>query len=270
MPRQLNTPPIAEVHLSRAPLERVIAQVRFPTILAIRDPDRVAVFQEAIREHYPVLNNEQIHSVDLSVNQTPNIRQDVIWRFADNEKSAAWRVSLGVDFVSLETTEYHSRTDFLDRLDTVISSVQQYFEPATASRIGLRYIDRIIDDAFERIGEMVQPSVLGILTPYEVSGSELGNCAVQILTEAQFLAEDGARIQGRWGKLPASASYDQNILQAVGKQSWILDLDMFTEESQPFESKGLQHTASGFSESIYALFREIVTDEFLRYYGGNP
>ena len=49
-PRPLSPTPIAEVPLPRAPLARVIAQARFPPILAIRDPDKVAGVQEELRE----------------------------------------------------------------------------------------------------------------------------------------------------------------------------------------------------------------------------
>ena len=59
-PRPLNPTPTPEVPLSRAPLVRVLAQARFPTILAIRDADKVASFQEALRETYPNLSREQV------------------------------------------------------------------------------------------------------------------------------------------------------------------------------------------------------------------
>src|SRR5688500_10574342 len=42
MPTPLGGPPPAEIHLPGAPLVRVIAQVRFPPILAIGDPGAVA------------------------------------------------------------------------------------------------------------------------------------------------------------------------------------------------------------------------------------
>ena len=71
-PRPLNPTPIPEVPLARAPLARVIAQARFPPILAIRVPDKVAVVQEALRETYPNLSQEQVHSIELTGGETPN------------------------------------------------------------------------------------------------------------------------------------------------------------------------------------------------------
>ena len=146
-PRPLNPTPTPEVPLTRAPSARVIAQARFPPILAIRVPDKVAVVQEALRETYPHLSQEQVHSIELTGGETPNFHQGLIWRFADREKDARWRVSLGVDFVALETSSCDSRNDFLNRFRAVVSAVEQAFKPASAGRLGLRYTDRLTDDA---------------------------------------------------------------------------------------------------------------------------
>ena len=269
-PRPLNPTPTPEVPLPRVPLERVIAQARFPPILTIRDPDKVAVFQEALRETYPVLSQEQVHSIELGGGQTPNISQGLIWRLADRERDPFWRVSLGVDFVALETSSYDSRGDFLERLRAVLSTVEHGFKPASARRLGLRYIDRLTDEAVDRVADLVHPDVLGVIKPAGNPHLVLGESVVHLMTEAQFVAPDGARVQGRWGLLPANATYDPDGIKRVDNPSWVLDLDMFTTESQPFESEKLLTTATGFAKCLYWLFRQMVTEEFLRYYGGNP
>ena len=269
-PRPLNPTSTPEVPLARAPLARVIAQARFPPILAIRVPDKVAVVQEALRETYPNLSQEQVHSIELTSGETPNFHQGLIWRLADREKDARWRVSLGVDFVALETSSYDSRNDFLNRLGVVVSAVEQAFKPASASRFGLRYIDRLTGEAINRVGELIHPEVLGIVRPPENPPPALRESLIHLMTEAQFLAQDGARIQGRWGQLPENATYDPHALEPVAKPSWILDLDMFTTESLPFASEQLLKTAMGFAESLYWLFRQMVTEEFLKFYGGEP
>ena len=269
-PQPLNPTLTREVPLPQTPLVRVIAQVRFPPVLAIRNPDKVAVLQEELRGTYPNLNQEQVHRIELTGGQTPNVQQSFIWRLADREKDALWRVSLGVDFVALETSSYGSRNDFLDRLRTVVSAVEQAFKPASASRLGLRYIDRLTDEAVDRVGELIHPEVLGIIQPPRNPHPAFGKSVIHLITEAQFLAEDSACIHGRWGQLSANATYDPDALEPVAKPSWVLDLDMFTTESQPFESEKLLTTAAGFAECLYWLFRQMVTEEFLRFHGGKP
>ena len=255
-----------EVPLRNAPLVRVIAQVRFPPILSIQKADGVADFQEKLRAAYPHLQRDEVRNIEIGPRREPNISEAVIWRLADGPDPATWRVSLGMDFVALETSMYSSRSEFLDRLGTVLASVEACFEPAEAQRLGLRYIDRLVGEAVRRIGELVQPSVLGILTPDGGSLDGLRTATAHLMTQSQFVAVEGA-IQGRWGNLPPNATYDPDALQPVGEPSWVLDLDMFSQ-ALPFESDELVEIAEGFAKRIYSVFRLMVTGEFLRYYGG--
>ena len=269
-PRPLNPTPTPEVPLPQAPLARVVAQVRFPSILAIRNPDRVAGLQEVLRGTYPNLSRDQVHSIEVTGNQTPKVDQDLIWRFADCEKDPDWQVSLGVNFVAVETSSYDSRADFLARLRTVLVTVEQTFNPASANRLGLRYIGRLTDEAVERLDELIHPEVLGLDRPPGNLDPSLREAVIHQLTETQFLVAGGDCIQGRWGRLPRNTTFDPSALEPVDKSSWILDLDMFTTSPQPFGHEGLVTTATGFAECLYWLFRQMVTVEFLRFYGGDP
>src|SRR5262249_53345171 len=110
----LVAPPPAEVPLANAPLVRVIAQVRFPLVVAVEQREFIAPFQEAVRAKYPVLRQEQTQGVLLSPAGVASVPAQTAWRFSDIE--GHWRVSLTPDFLALETTSYTSRSDFLSRL----------------------------------------------------------------------------------------------------------------------------------------------------------
>ena len=269
-PRPLNPTQTREVPLREAPLVRVLAQTRFPPILAIGKADEIASFQEALRETYPHLSREQVHSIEIAGGQTPNVQQGLIWRLTDREMDPDWRVSLGVDFVGLETSSYGSRADFLVRLRDVLSAVEESFKPASASRLGLRYIDRLTGEAVHRLGDLIHAEILDIIQPTDTLDSSLRESVIHQITEAQFLAPAGDRVQGRWGWLPANTTYDPNVLEPVAGPSWVLDLDMFTTQSQPFASEDLLGTAKGFAECLYWVFRQMVKVEFLRFHGGEP
>jgi uncharacterized protein (TIGR04255 family) len=257
--------PPAEVHLPRAPLIRVIAQVRFAPILAIRQADNVAPFQEIIRSTYPVLNEEQVHQIVLTPTGAPTVKQEPVWRFSEREKEPKWRVSLSADFLALETSAYVNRRDFLDRLRLVAVGFVEVFKPGELQRFGLRYIDRLVDDALDNIGDLVRPEILGILSP--PPESSLGGAVIYSLTEAQFVAQEGT-VQTRWGKLPAGSTFDPGTLDPIDKESWILDLDMFTPTPRSFDAGDLMMSAEQFSNRLYAIFRAMVRPEFLRFYGG--
>ena len=268
-PKPLGIEIPAEVPLRHAPLVRVIAQIRFPPILSIRKEGSVADFQEALRAVYPYLAREETRSIDIGSGQDPNAPEMVIWRLADQPEAANWRVSLGVDFIALETSRYASRTDFLDRLQTILAKVEACFNPASAQRIGLRYIDQLKGAALVRIGDLVESSILGILQAAEGSPGLLRDATVHQMTQAQLLAEEGV-IQGRWGSLSPNVTYDPDVLQPIPGPSWVLDLDMFAPNVLPFQSEQLTATADVFAKRIYSVFRQMITDEFLVFYGGNP
>lgn len=267
-PRPLVTEIPPDVHLPNTPLALVLAQVRFPPILTINKADAVADFQEALRGTYPHLNREEVREVDLTRDE-PDVSKATIWRLADRERPALWRVSLGSDFVALETRDYTSRQDFLARLREVVANVEELFRPADAKRLGLRYVDQLTDDAVGRIGELVHPSVLGLLQPGETSAADLRESTVHLVTQAQLLAVEGV-IQGCWGNLPPNTTHDPSVLEPVDGPTWILDLDMFTQTTMPFEASMLAAKAECFARRLYSVFRQMVTDEFLAYYGGKP
>ena len=266
----LDLPEVKEVPLPQAPLVRVLAQARFPPILAIRIPEEVARWQEKLRAAYPHLSKEEVHSIELTGGEDPKVDKDLIWRLADSENDTAWQVSLGVNFVALDTTAYENRADFLERLRAVVAVVEDVFGPASTSRLGLRYIDQLTGEAVDRIGDLVHPEVLGIIQPPSDGHVGLRDSVVGVMTQVQFCAREGFGLQGRWGRLPADTTYDHGSLEAIGEDSWILDLDMFTTEPQPFESETLLTMAGESAETLYRLFRHMVNDEFLRFYGGTP
>lgn len=256
----------AEVLLERAPLARVIAQVRFPTILAIHAPERVASFQDAVRSSYPILDEVRAHHIVVDAAGAPTMREGVIWRFND-DANPQWRVSLSADFVALETSSYRSRDDFLARLSTVLRALEDSFRPAEAQRIGLRYIDRLSGKALTDIQALVRPEVLGIIHPNDGAPSSLRKAVLQLMTEALFAADEG-HIKGRWGGLPSNVTHDPEALEPIVEPSWILDLDMFTATARAYESDELVRVARTFANRLYAVFREMVTAEFLRFFGG--
>ena len=268
-PTPLATEIPTEVPLLEAPIVRVIAQIRFPPILSIRKEDSVADFQEALRDDYPHLERNEVRNIDIRPGQESSMSEAVIWRLADRSGPAAWRVSLGVDFVALETWRYESRGDFLDRLRAVLASVETCFRPAAAHRVGVRYVDRLEGAAMDKIGGLVQKNVLEILQPDAGPLDALREATIHSMTQMHLRAAEGM-IQGRWGNMPPNATHDPDALQPTTKPSWILDLDMYSPDEAPFNSEELVVMTEAFAERIYLVFRLMITDEFLRFYGGNP
>lgn len=253
--------PPQEVPLENAPLIRAIAQVRFPPILSIEKKDFVGSFQEAIREKYPLLQPEQTQGLVFGTQGVVQTESQVTWRFVDT--TASWRVSLAPNFVALETTAYSSRSDFLERLQSILVALNENFNPKIIERFGLRYIDRVVIQETKDLSALVRPEIAGI------AATELGKYARQTLNESLFIIPDGEeQIVARWGLLPASATFDPDAIEPIAEPSWILDLDMSLSKNREFSVEALMSEAKRFAERIYTFFRWAVTDDFLRHFGG--
>jgi uncharacterized protein (TIGR04255 family) len=253
------TPP-PEVPLKNAPLVRAIAQIRFPPILSIEQQAFVGAFQEAIRTEYPIL--EPVKTQSLIVNAdgasvTPTFQ--TTWCFWNMERT--WRISLASSAVSIETTKYTSRTDFLARLEDLLVKLHSNFHLSQIDRVGLRYVDRVVGQNLADISLLIRPEMAGI------SSSDLHEYVHQVLHESLFLLPE-AQIAARWGVMPANATFDPYAIDPVPERSWILDLDISATTTQLFSVEALMQQAHNFTERIYTFFRWAVTDEFLRRYGG--
>ncbi len=252
-------PPL-EVPLDNAPLVRVIAQVRFPPILSIEQQAFVGSFQEAIRAEYPTLEPVKTQSLVLNTDGasvTPTLQ--TTWCFWNADRT--WRISLASNSVSIETTKYTSRTDFLARLKDLLVKLHSNFHLSQIDRVGLRYIDRVAGQNLEDISLLIRPEMAGII------GSDLQKYVHQVLHESLFLLPE-AQISARWGVMPANATFDPYAIEPIPERSWILDLDISAATTQLFSVEALMQQAQNFTERIYTFFRWAVTDEFLRRYGG--
>jgi uncharacterized protein (TIGR04255 family) len=255
-------PPV-EVPLPHAPLVRVVAQVRFPPVLSIESRDFVAPFQEAVRERYPILRVERTRGVFLGPGEPTATSPSVIWRF--NGLDEKWRVSLATDFAAIETTAYESRSDLLSRFGAVLQALQTHIAPGVVDRLGVRYIDRIKGDAVAKIGELVRPEVLG------VAGTAAASHASHALSEVLFdLPDQLSQMRARWGLLPSGSTVDPSAIEPIDEQSWILDLDTFTSRPCSFDTSAILSETRTLAERSYGFFRWVVTDEFLRHFGGRP
>jgi uncharacterized protein (TIGR04255 family) len=257
----LTAPPPAEVHLPLAPLVRVVAQLRFPDILSVEQPEFVAPFQETIRSEYPVLRREQTFAVLVGPGGATQAKPQSAWRLSSAD--GLWRVSPTPEFLALETTKYQSRGDFLARLRLVVDALNLHIRPSQIDRLGVRYIDRIVGTELTDLGDLVRPEVLGIAT---TGASALMTLS---LTETRFELS-GTAMVARWGTMPPGTTYDPATLEAASASSWILDLDMFNLAAIPSDTDRVIAEAAGYAARIYAVFRWVVKDAFLRRYGGSP
>lgn len=260
-PNPLIGPPPDKVLLQRAPLEKVICQVRFNTILAVNDLLIVAKFQNAIRKLYPILEDDSLNfgngiPLPFAIMQ-PKIER--VWKFCDLDKN--WRVSLHSGFIAVEASNFTNGQDLIDRLSFVLKNFYDVFSPTHVTRLGVRYINRITGEGLSEIGKLLKPSLLGIVEP------AIAPRVKHFVSEARLEAEEGQIIL-KWGKIPKDMTFDPSITPVASEDSWVLDIDMSNENSVVFNSENISKQALIFTQRIYSIFRWMVTDKFISYYGG--
>jgi uncharacterized protein (TIGR04255 family) len=256
-------PSVQEVPLTRAPLVNVIAQVRFPAVMKIEaDSGFVATFQESIRKDYPILRPERQLGVMIGPGGVQPQDAGTVWRFETRDPDA-WQVTLAPTFVSLSAKRYTRRSDLLARLTVVLHALEGWLHPNVCDRIGVRYVDRVTGDWLARLSELVRPEILG------VAGDEAALGSVEVvhaLSDTLFRLDDSSQLRGRWGRLPAGATYDPGI-EPAREPSWVLDLDHYTSQPEDFDLAAIGGKVADFCDRIYTFFRWAVTDAFLDEFG---
>ncbi len=254
--------PIPEVPLSKAPLVHVLAQIRFPKQIGLVTANGIDPIRRRLRSDYPILKEDRNTAIVLSpegVTAQPQL--ETVWRL--QSKAGDWQVSIGETFLALDTSAYISRKDFCERLKVIVDAFGAIVEPIVAERLGLRYIDRIDrPEHLERLRDFVFPEVLGVMH----LGIENKERLAHTITEALFTMPEH-KLLARWGLLPPGATVDP-VLKPVQTRSWILDIDVFSDDRVDFATELLISKFELFAQHSYRFFRWAVTEELLRAAGG--
>lgn len=249
------------IPLPRAPLVGVLAQVKFEEIFSITKKEFIADFQERIRASYPHSQIEQ----SLVLHMSPDGMQqksEPHWRFVDKDKK--WRVTLTTTFLALETREYKSRDNFIDRFGKLVTAAEDTINPMYLKRIGLRYVDRIMGEPLKSLERMVCPELVGL------ASSTYQEFLTQSLHESLCKVAEG-QLLARWGLMRENASHDPEMMPPVNVESWMLDIDVFkefTDTIEVFDAISIKQKAYDCATRAYTFFRWATTTEFLQTYGG--
>ena len=175
-------PEIEKVIYDNNPLDTVICQARFPSILRI-DTESPSAFQEILLPQYINYREGQEFVFDIKFGRrssalaedieqlpTPAVKN---YEFASEDNE--WKVNLTRNFLSLSTNNYKRWGDFRARFESALNAFVEVYKPVIFTRIGLRYVDVIVRSNFnlEDVDwvELINPNLLGILASPELKES---------------------------------------------------------------------------------------------------
>ncbi len=257
---QVPFPDVPVVVFENAPLALAVCQIRFPTMLGLVSPDRLAPLQNALRLDYPVATQgTQIIFTASVPGQPPMGGPAVQWTFSSQQGD--WSVTVANDFVGLETRTYPSVDEFIDRVRRVLDAFVGAFGPLNPQRVGLRYINEI------RLGENVdhrqaiRSELLGPL------GLPDFDSAAQAVQEIILRFQGGHGITVRHGLFPMGSTVISAKPLAENGPFYLLDFDAFTDRSSlpdpSLDVEGVCAALREYNAGVHRLFRWAVTQRYV-------
>jgi uncharacterized protein (TIGR04255 family) len=253
---------VEEVFLPRPPLALALAQVRFPQSPELHSDPVLAQIRDHLKQHYPIMREDKAVGYVMTVAglvEGPPIERIV--RFKD--KAETWQFSVGQNFMSLDTTTYTTRSDFITRFEQAIEAAADAASPFALDRIGIRYINRFTGKDLANLQNFIVEPFLG-LTSLDLAPASI----VHSITQTLLQLDEGAII-AKWGLLPGGTVID-TALAAVATPSWILDVDVYQERKDDFNISQIGRDTRRLADIAYRFFRLAVTDDLIYYAGGQP
>lgn len=260
-----DNPSPGDVPLTRAPLVRVLGQVRFPQFSQfVGDDDQFARrFATAVASSYPLF--EQGHETVLTITPegvTSSPAGAKLWRLRSVD--GTWQVSFAHNFLSIETSAYTKRGDFAARLQDAWGAFRAIAPPPYVERVGVRYVNRVADEALlQRLPALLRAEIAGVIAQPSEQAS-----IMRAVSEALYELPEGASFLARWGLLPANVTLDPSIVPAPSP-TWLLDLDSFRGwPPVAYAGDDIGKVSSDLALRAYQFFRWAVRPEFLTACGG--
>ena len=190
-------PEVQRVIYKKNPLDQVICQLRFPSILKI-STELPAEFQETIRKDFPDFSETFLAKIEIPQGvsgQIPmeafsNIKQtssNKSYEFISEDKN--WKTTLTNTFIALTCNKYNRWEEFKEKLIPMLNAFNEIYSPNYYSRTGLRYIDvirkSILNLKDSKWSELLHSYIVGILDL-----SELENQVESFETKNEILLDD--------------------------------------------------------------------------------
>lgn len=249
----MSLPDSPRVFYDRNPLEQVICQFRFPTILKI-ETELPTDFQEGIREVLPIFEEKKLPLIQKHI---PAEVAELMSNFAGTSggreykflsEDRIWTTTLASGFIALTTSVYERWEDFSEKLLRPFDVLIKTYSPAFFSRIGLRYRN-VISRSNLGLDECDWADLLRSEIAGELS-SELRETVQQAARQTTIQLDDGVSLSVRHGlseKDPDSET------------CYLIDCDYYTNErTDPNHAK---ETLTRFNRESGKFFRWCISDK---------
>ncbi|OBF96448.1 hypothetical protein A5790_05310 [Mycobacterium sp. 852002-51152_SCH6134967] len=238
----------------RAPLIRVLSQLRWPVMSGFAVDSVADQFAVRIGKDYPLRETGKELGLLFTPEGVSQQAGGILHRFTDGDRQ--WVVTFAATFITLETSAYTTHQDFIQKLVAVVREMKDYLPLQRWDRFGYRYTNRITDEAdISALQQLFNPAVLGTLA------LGFGDTIVHNVGETVYEGKE-ASLLVKSAYLPPGASIDATIPPATGP-SYLLDLDAFaTGPSAAFDDAAIDQQANVLAKKARDFFEKVTTDEY--------
>jgi uncharacterized protein (TIGR04255 family) len=250
--------------LERAPLELVVAEIRFVPGMATGLSAEVGLaLRERLRElgqDFPRLDvaNEGRVSIQVTPGMEPVSQVQQIasgWQLLSAD--ARVQVTVMPSAVVVQSSKYQRWSVSLrPLLMALLTATQELLAPVMVSRIGLRYVNRFADPSATHAGAWhgrIHDDLLGPLC-HPVFGR-----LVQVAQQQVELGLGGEQGAAQGALLRHGPFIDPAVNGAV---SYLLDIDVFDGETRAFSCEELINRSEMLNRTSASLFKAALTPEY--------
>jgi uncharacterized protein (TIGR04255 family) len=246
--------------LARPPLEAVICEVRASSDVgvALGSAEGLRLKEVATNAGLQIDRLEQTQQQGISVQvgmgtePTPVVgTRSVGWQLVSAEGSI---ISVSPGVLSIQTTHYVSwEATFRPLLTGALAAFVEVLQPQIRHRLGLRYIDRLVNAQATKATAWrgrVTDSLLG-----PIADAALGD---RVISSQQQVELD---ISGRTRALIRHGPFADGAVR--GAISYMLDIDVFDVGTEAFEAANVTVAADELNKIALSVFQASITDSYL-------
>lgn len=240
----------------RGHIDAATAEVRFVARDAtVPEPAAAAIWQALGGSGaYPVFEPATMQAVNVTLTPTgATSTTDVVSGWTLRTADGARSVMIFPALLGIHTSKYERYSSDLGQPLAVALAAYRAAMPATlANRIGLRYINRLLNDGIQQASDWrraVRVPFAGALTDGHL-GSLVSGMHQQL--DLQLGTSAGARV--------VSGLFDQSPGRD-GPTGFLIDIDVFRDETIPFEVPTLSNLIRQLNRTALALFLQVLTED---------
>lgn len=222
--------------LKQPPLALVICQIQYNQKIRVNvsDSGTAGAFQDKIDSKYPLFEQLetqrfQISGVGGRLPETQTSEPLKVFQFSDPKRD--WTVSLSAEAISLECRAYPDFSEFLARMEEILTACVETVRPTIVQRIGFRYVNEIRLDSAAEAAMYVRPEMLGPLASPPFAEQ------THTVTQSFELGTSGpAQINFTHGYFPRGTTVQpRSDDDRVEKGFYLIDVDVYKafETSEP-------------------------------------